>query len=237
MRISAITRRGIGKPASDDRILIGGRVLCEEEFSAELPSICRIGIADGVGGNSGGAIAAQYVCEQLSECAPELDAVTSVNDSLIALSRKTTGKEKMASTFSGIFPCADGSPHRLLHIGNTRVYAIQGRYLKQLTDDMTSYNYFMALGRTEEAEHCSRSEITACFGGGTKSLFKPQLTDFPFSGSVLITSDGVHDFADIDALEEIISSAQSDIEACRRIIAASVECGSEDDLSVLIAKI
>lgn len=235
MKISAVTRRGIGKPASDDRILVGSRVLCEEEFTAELPALCPVGIADGVGGYAGGDIAAQYVCERLSQCVPELDAVTALNDSIIAISRKTTGKEKMASTFSGIIPVTEGVV-RLLHIGNTRVYAIQGGYLKQLTTDMTAYNYFMSLGRTEDAENCSRSEITACFGGGTRSLFKPLLTEIQ-PCSALITSDGVHDFVDIDALEQLISEAGSDIDACRRIVAASLECGSEDDISVLIARI
>ncbi len=235
MKISAVTRRGAGKTASDDRILIGSRVLCEEEFSAEFPSLCPIGIADGVGGNAGGDIAAHFVCERLSDCAPEPDAVTAVNDSLIALSRKTTGKEKMASTFSGVFPVTEGAA-RLLHIGNTRVYAIQGGYLKQLTADMTAYNYFMSLGRTEDAEKCSRSEITACFGGGTISLFKPRFTELQ-PCPVLITSDGVHDFVDIDALEQIISTAESDIEACHGIISASLKRGSEDDISVLIARI
>lgn len=228
MKISAVTRCGSGKNNSEDRILIGGRILCNEEFTGEVPP-CVIGIADGVGGNAGGDIAAQFVCERLSECAPDMDGFAGVNAALLEFARKTPGKETMASTFSGIFPGG-----RALHIGNTRIYAVQGGYLKQITEDMTTYNYLRSLGRFEEAEHCRRSEITACFGGGSGSFFMPRVFDIS-SGRVLMTSDGVHDHISTDIIEEILSRAESDISACREIVRAAVEHGSEDDISVIIA--
>lgn len=228
MKISAVTRCGSGKNNSEDRILIGGRILCNEEFSGEVPP-CVIGIADGVGGNAGGDIAAQFVCERLSECAPDMDGFAGVNAALLEFARKTPGKETMASTFSGIFPGG-----RALHIGNTRIYAVQGGYLKQLTEDMTTYNYLRSLGRFEEAERCRRSEITACFGGGRGSFFMPRLSDI-CSGRVLMTSDGVHDHVSTDNIEEILSRAESDISACREIVRTAAEHGSEDDISVIMA--
>lgn len=228
MKISAVTRCGSGKNNSEDRILIGSRILCNEEFSGEVPP-CVIGIADGVGGNAGGDIAAQFVCERLSECAPDMDGFAGVNAALLEFARKTPGKETMASTFSGIFPGG-----RALHIGNTRIYAVQGGYLKQLTEDMTTYNYLRSLGRFEEAENCRRSEITACFGGGRGSFFMPRLSDIS-SGRVLMTSDGVHDHVSTDNIEEILSRAESDISACREIVRTAVEHGSEDDISVIMA--
>lgn len=228
MKISAVTRCGSGKNNSEDRILIGSRILCNEEFTGEVPP-CVIGIADGVGGNAGGDIAAQFVCERLSECAPDMDSFAGVNAALLEFARKTPGKETMASTFSGIFPGG-----RALHIGNTRIYAVQGGYLKQLTEDMTTYNYLRSLGRFEEAENCRRSEITACFGGGSSSFFMPRASDVS-AGRVLITSDGVHDHISADIIEDILSGAESDISACREIVRAAVEHGSEDDISVIMA--
>lgn len=228
MKISAVTRCGSGKNNSEDRILIGSRILCNEQFTGEVPP-CVIGIADGVGGNAGGDIAAQFVCERLSECAPDMDGFAGVNAALLEFARKTPGKETMASTFSGIFPGG-----RALHIGNTRIYAVQGGYLKQLTEDMTTYNYLRSLGRFEEAENCRRSEITACFGGGSSSFFMPRASDVS-AGRVLITSDGVHDHISADIIEEILSRAESDISACREIVRAAVEHGSEDDISVIMA--
>ena len=50
MKVSMITRRGIGSEASQDRVLIGGHVFCDEEFFEEFDKPCAVGIADGVGG-------------------------------------------------------------------------------------------------------------------------------------------------------------------------------------------
>ena len=66
MKVSMITRRGIGSEASQDRVLIGGHVFCDEEFFEEFDKPCAVGIADGVGGNAGGDVAAEFVCRGLS---------------------------------------------------------------------------------------------------------------------------------------------------------------------------
>lgn len=236
MKVSAITRMGAGKTASDDRVLVGGRILVCDEWSGEIALPAVVGISDGVGGNAGGDIAAQYVCERIYGCSTDMDDIAGVNAGLLELSQKTPGREQMAATYSGVFIAEDRSV-KLLHIGNTRVYSIQGGYLKQLTSDMTTYNYYMSLGRIEEARQCSRSEITACFGGGTNSLFRPQLTDIPAAGSLLITSDGVHDFLDIDRMEQIISDAANDPAACRELLENALRAGSEDDMSVVIIRL
>lgn len=242
MKISAMTRCGAGKSASDDRILVGGRILCSTsenvcaEFCSDNITCGVVGIADGVGGNAGGDIAAQYVCERIYGCSPDMDDIAGVNAGLLELSQKTPGREKMASTYSGLF-LTENKPAKLFHIGNTRVYSIQGGYLKQLTTDMTTYNYYMSLGRVEEAQQCRRSEITACFGGGTNRLFRPQFIDITLSGSVLMTSDGIHDYIDIDKLEQLLSSGEKDASICRTLISIALEAGSEDDMSVVLLRL
>ena len=137
----------------------------------------------------------------------------------------------MASTFSGIFPGG-----MLLHIGNTRICAVQGGYLKQLTVDMTTRNYLASLGRSEEAEQCNCSEITACFGGGRESFYAPVIFEIPLTGALLMTSDGVHDHVTTDELESIIFNAGSDPDVLRRMISRALECGAEDELSASLLK-
>lgn len=232
MRVSAITRCGKESESSQDRVLVGGRVLCGEEFSGEFAQPCAVGVADGVGGNAGGDIAAEFVCSRLSAMdrfTPE-DA-RGINEELLKYAVTIPGMESMASTFSGIFPGG-----KLLHVGNTRVSAVQGGYLKQLTIDMTTYNYLMSLGRTKEAEQCRRSEITACFGGGRESFYSPVVLEVKQTGVLLITSDGVHDHVTTDELEELLSGAGDDLEICRRIIGRALENGSEDDMSAVLVR-
>ena len=154
-----------------------------------------------------------------------------VNSELLEYAGAIPGMENMASTFSGIFPGG-----KLFHIGNTRICAVQGGYLKQLTVDMTTRNYLASLGRSEEAEHCNSSEITACFGGGRESFYAPVIFEIPLTGALLMTSDGVHDHVTTDDLESIISNAGSDPDVLRGMISRALECGSEDDLSAILLK-
>lgn len=232
MKVSMITRRGIGSEASQDRVLIGGHVLCDEEFFEEFDKPCAVGIADGVGGNAGGDVAAEFVCRGLSSLSvftPQ--EALRVNSELLEYAGAIPGMENMASTFSGIFPGG-----KLFHIGNTRICAVQGGYLKQLTVDMTTRNYLASLGRSEEAEHCNSNEITACFGGGRESFYAPVIFEIPLTGALLMTSDGVHDHVTTDDLESIISNAGSDPDVLRGMISRALECGSEDDLSAILLK-
>lgn len=234
MRVSAVTRRGSESESSQDRVLIGSRVLCDEEFSGEFAQPCAVGISDGVGGNAGGDIAADFVCRGLSRFDGDVftpEGARRVNAELLEYAGKVPGMESMAATFSGIFPGGN-----LLHVGNTRICAVQGGYLKQLTTDMTTYNYLMSLGRTEEAEHCRRSEITACFGGGRESFYSPAVLELDLSGTLLFTSDGIHDFVSIDELEELLAFPASDIEICRSIIGRALKNGSADDMSVALVR-
>lgn len=139
----------------------------------------------------------------------------------------------MATTLSGIW--YNGNICLLVHIGNTRVYARQGRYLKQLTSDHTLYKWLSSLGRTEEAEACNKNVIVGCFGGNNPDLITHLcVSELSNIGTLLLTSDGVHDYVSIDFLKEVMVGEQDNLEKCNTIIKAAKESGSTDDLSVVI---
>ena len=52
----------------------------------------------------------------------------------------------------------------LFHVGNTRVYGLQGNYLKQLTEDQTTYQWLLNIGQIEAARSVIRMQITQLFG-------------------------------------------------------------------------
>jgi protein phosphatase len=190
-----------------------------------------IGISDGVGGNAGGELASQFLCERVLSLSEGniLYKATDLNESLLKYAFSINGKEKMAATFSAV---VFGEDTRILHIGNTRIYAVQGSYLKQLTTDHTTYNHLKLRGLHEEAEHCNKSEIVSCFGGGTNKLFSPDSKIVTFR-KILMTSDGIHDYVDIDSMEDIICSEKSNAEKCNEILNIASDNGSCDDMSII----
>lgn len=233
MTVFAASRKGKNKSENDDRIIIGDVILNNESrfFENIYPHI--IGIADGVGGNAGGNIAAQFVCEKMQRLSGEnlLYELVGINDALLKYAAEISEKSAMATTFSAV---VNNGQNQIIHIGNTRIYALQGNYLKQLTTDHTTYNWLCYMGRYDEAKLCNKSEIIRCFVGGVEKLFNPDISDSGNITKLIFTSDGIHDFVDIDTFEEIIFSDIDSVECCEKIMAEAIENGSCDDMSIII---
>ena len=232
MNIYAATRKGKNKAYSEDRIVIDDIILDNDSRMFENISPKIIGISDGVGGNAGGELASQFLCERamlLTE-GELLHSATDLNESLLRYASEIKEKEKMAATFSAVILSEDT---RILHIGNTRIYAVQGGYLKQLTTDHTTYNHLKFRGLYEEAERCNKSELVSCFGGGTNRLFCPDI-EIVTVNKMVMTSDGIHDYVDIDRMEDIICSEKNCQEKCYEIFNIASDSGSCDDMSIVL---
>ncbi len=234
MNIYASTRKGKNKLHSEDRIVVDEVILNDECRLFENISPKIIGVSDGVGGNAGGELASHFLCERaISLSEGELvNNANELNEKLLKYASEINGKEKMAATFSAVILSEDT---RILHIGNTRIYAVQGSYLKQLTTDHTTYNHLKFRGLYEEAERCNKSELVSCFGGGTNRLFCPDI-EIVTVNKMVMTSDGIHDFVDIDRMEDIICSEKSCQEKCNLLMQLALDNGSCDDMSVVLVE-
>ena len=237
--IYVATKCGVNHTASEDSVLVGAEVFVNAHVTVPFPQVGFVCVADGVGGNCGGAKASKYICTALAEAEglhPEMlqQYLCEENEALIKLSNSTPEYSNMATTLSGVYVVGDEM--FLLHVGNSRVYAKQGKYLKQLTSDHTTYNWLLSTGNAEAAKVCNKSEITNCFGGGNVSLIsKLTVSRCNNFSCLLLTSDGVHDYVDIDHLESILNSDATGEEKCEQILTLAQTAGSEDDLTVILA--
>ena len=234
------TRKGKHHKISEDAVLVGDIIISDESDVLPVPEEGFVCVADGVGGNNGGADASTFLLEELLqnsvvENQDELrNRLIGINSALIQNGRKNPAVATMATTLTGVF--MSGVSNYLMHVGNTRAYVMQGNYLKQITQDHTVYNWLRSMGRFEEADACNKNEITNCFGGGDDSLIsKLQVMEIPHFNKMLLTSDGIHEYVDIDLLEEILNDSVISNEAkCDRIITAAIEAGSEDDITIIL---
>lgn len=242
MKVYWNTIKGTGKSANEDRVLIGQSVKKDGSGQAELTR-GFVAVADGVGGNKGGAEAAAFVCQVLAQAEnPDRRDFEHVNHLLVEKGAVNPVYRSMATTFSGIFLMPEKEDTILFHVGNTRVYAIQaGKYLRQLTEDDTVVWQLVKTGKLteEEAEHyAARNEITACLGGGKESLLSLDEVHFRQNGPVqfLLTSDGVHEHLNVDEMEDILTQAEGDWnKAVMSFTEHALANGSNDDCTVMIA--
>lgn len=235
MKIYAATQKGVQKAQNEDRIALNHEVMVAGTYECE----CKEGfvaIADGVGGNKAGAVASQFVVDELGECSHSIENLMEINRKLIALSQTDEALAGMATTLA-LVDFTENSA-KITYVGNTRVYAVvNGKYLKQLTRDDTTLEYLLATGQLDAmtAESFNRkNEITACFGAGNPALLKLKQIDISGQDTLILTSDGIHDYVSLDEMEGIYCAADDKLGFCKTLIEQAVENGSVDDMSVAV---
>lgn len=245
MKICLNVGIGCGKAECEDTAVFNNTLVNDKTILLDSDMFQCVGVADGVGGNAGGRIASRYIAHQISQAdflsmtQHDIQAfVTDINVNLISHAASIPNKSEMATTLTCVAAAKDG--YYLIHAGNTRLYVMQGSYLKQLTTDHTTYNWLMECGQYEAAETCRKSEINCCFGGGTQRyasrLVVEKVFDEYFPDTLILTSDGIHDFVSLDCMEDALSSRDSDSEAAQMITDTARKNGSTDDTTVIILR-
>lgn len=243
MIITYKIQRGIKKDKCDDSALIGSQVVNDEMGDLKMNTTGKVFISDGVGGNAGGDEASLFVMNQLSDLTlGESNEIIrarllSVNAALIEYAKSISGHESMATTITGLI--FENNRVVLAHCGNTRIYALQGSFLKQVTSDQTTYQWLLDKGQDEIAEHCNKSEIRGAFGGGTSkfadTLIVNNIFEKGFPRKILMTSDGIHDVLDIDEIEDIVTDeSMISKDKVNRLVSLAVEKGSQDDCTAVL---
>ncbi len=244
MNITACVKSGTNHHICDDTAFVGETIIDEGVSHFQIDEVGILGVADGVGGNLGGKEASRFVCQQFSQSVFEKDeksiilTAKRINDELLEYANGIPGKEKMATTFTALLSIA--GMHYLVHVGNTRLYVSRGKYLKQVSMDHTTRQWLVSQGKEYAADHCNSHEINSCFGGGNGLLLNCLLVEQVFSEGfprlLVLTSDGVHEFIDIDKLEELVFSSQDDEDIIQNIITEAENNGSTDDKTVILMR-
>ena len=174
MHVSVGVKAGIKKQICDDTAFVNSAVINDGIHEYDPVDVAIIGVADGVGGNSGGKDASTFIAEHITnvdfkgDVAGIKEQLYSLNNDLLEYASATPDRKQMATTLTAIL-FAKGKCF-LIHIGNTRMYVGQGSYLKQFTQDHTTYQWLLNRGQIEAAESCNKNEISACMGGGNQNL-------------------------------------------------------------------
>lgn len=250
MKISCKMEIGSGKTGMEDRVLIGSNVLAGGSYRIEAPeseSPFCIAVADGVGGNNAGDIAAHIATNNLLafQLPDDLTAeglqqtIQEINMHIVEESRRVPALRNMATTLSGL--CRVRRKWLLFHVGNTRVYTWNSPYLSQLTIDHTKARELRLLGMSdEEIERTGNATaITACLGNGDIAFaqalqIKDVTEDVAASQMLLLTSDGVHEFIPREVFERSLQSVDDVDLYLSQALACARQNGSTDDLSIVL---
>lgn len=242
MKIYVYSKIGNGKNVCEDAAMVADTIISDSYYEIQSEQTHTVAIADGVGGNAGGDCASKYVLDKLNAISMvDMSAeylkqvICDINEELLNYAATISGKENMATTLTGLIFSLDKG--YMFHVGNTRVYGLQGNYLKQLTEDQTTYQWLINLGQIEVAERCNKNEITHCLGGGNiqygSAVCVKEYDTLTVYKRLLLTTDGIHEYISIDELEDFIFGEVSEI-TMQMLADKARRNGSFDDQTIIV---
>ena len=243
--VSYCIERGKNKQLCDDSALIHHEVANENSGEIIIESPSWVCLCDGVGGNSGGREASLFVCHELSASkspmgVEEIESIfTHINTDLLLHAFNSLDQKNMATTATAL--CFTNEDVYLAHIGNTRLYSKRGPCIQQITVDQTTYQWLIDHGQIEAAEACNKNEIRGAMGGGRQDFLSPLIVQQVFErripSTLFLTTDGVHEYASQDSVEDILASPASSLEKVKLICSTALGQGSDDDRSAILIEL
>jgi serine/threonine protein phosphatase PrpC len=210
-------------------------------------------VIDGVGGYSGGEVAAAIAKETISNSlnAPSGDITLRMKEAFVA-ANKNIQKEKEQQSQLANMACVltlaivdiENNEFHYAHVGDTRLYLLRDHSLVKVSKDHSFVGFLEESGRlTEEAamQHPKRNEINKALGLGdtftaTDDYIETGESPFLSGDLLLLCSDGLTDMVNSSAIKAILNSPLPLSERASELIAAANKNGGKDNITVVLVE-
>lgn len=246
-----VTTVGSVRTKNQDNFYLNGHIKQAEEKKCEKigssEEKCQIfAVCDGMGGEASGEIAAEIAVQTLSEYQAERieydwkDYIDRANRKICDYQRKH--QVHMGTTFAGI--SVSSSKVVAINVGDSRIYRIRNRELKQLSKDHNEYQTMIKNG-IEASEHVmkmAKSHLTQFLGiPDTDFCLEPYivLDNFVTQGDAyLICSDGLYGvLSDKQILNIVCGDKHENNSICKELVKEAEERGSRDNITAMLVYI
>lgn len=237
LKIRAVTHKGLVRQENEDRVSVGSWSAVqtmEKAIQIVAGADNRIAclVADGMGGNNAGALAARLASEYVSDHVSAIDcteaAVEIVSDAdryiHDAMDAATRG---MGSTIAGFIAQRD---HAIFfNIGDSRIYRITDEGVTLLSVDDVRF------AKTPQGIVSGLSQVLG--GSNPTRGVVPHVGVTPLlpREKYLICSDGLSNYTTDDDLYDLICLGfERDVD---RLLAHALACGGQDNASAIIVEV
>jgi serine/threonine protein phosphatase PrpC len=215
-----------GRRAGENEDSIG----CDPEHSLWF-------VADGMGGHAAGAVASHVVRDTLLKLAGTTrldDAVLRAHEAVAADAAQVPAHTGMGSTV--VAAELRAGHFTIVWVGDSRAYLWRGDRLRQVTRDhslMEELRLRETLSEAELRQHPNRHMVTRTLGLGSPvpSRYDARLRAGDW---ILLCSDGLNDELTDEAIAAILRTSRTPDEAGDALIAAALDHGGNDNVSVVI---
>ena len=247
----AFTHNGLVRSNNEDCILCDGWMRNRQMHGPARFSVAPgalgtrvFALADGLGGHCSGEVASQFVLSKLCSSIADMpqvseatiaDALRDAHKALFNVSTADVSYKGMGATVAGVVVDRGGTVY-LFHVGDSRIYRREDRFLQLLTTDdrLEAGGY----GETDP-DIQSTSSLLQCLGGLVEfSEIEPHVVRFEMSElseTFLLCSDGLSDMVSLDEMEE--SFSQSHDVTIRALFDRARAAGAKDNVSIMIVEV
>ncbi len=215
-------------------------------------------VADGVGGHAAGAQASSVAVESTityvtktmpcffrmadslqGDVQQELDAaIRGSHDAVLREAAADQTRRGMASTLTMaylLWPRAF-----IVHVGDSRAYLLQGSELTRITRDQTYAQDMVDKGMLEpdQLDESPWSHVLSSALGAEAAL-TPVISNLEMAhnSSLLLCTDGLTKHVDDGAIRDHLQQGATAEECCRRLVAAALDGGGSDNVTVVVARL
>jgi len=212
-------------------------------------------VCDGMGGQAAGEVASRIGVDTVLErvlgasgesasAGPDadvsealVDALHAANDSIFKAAVHKPAQFGMGSTIVAVLVRDDIA--YIAHVGDSRVYLIRGKQIRQITQDhsLVMEQVRRGLLTREEAEQ-SRMQNIITRALGTEQSVRVDLQEFDLAAGdvLLLTSDGLTRHIKDPQILSMIESGANLQAACDALVEAARKAGGEDNITCLLVK-
>jgi|SRR5579862_8872352 len=219
----------------------------EDSFGYD-PSTQIFAVCDGMGGMAAGEIASSTAVAELvrffNQQPPETQAeqrlyqaILYANQQVCLLARDSNELRGMGTTL--VAACVDGRKIVIGNVGDSRAYFLRKGSCAQITLDH-SYIAEQVRNGVMSADDAGSSPLQSLITRaiGTAESVEPDLFTAALEPGdiVLLTTDGLTRYADVDAIASLVLATSDLTEACQALIDTAKDQGAVDNVTCLLLR-
>ncbi|EIN15020.1 Protein phosphatase [Mycoplasmopsis agalactiae 14628] len=214
-------------------------------------------LCDGMGGHYGGAIASSTTIKVFKQCfdnnfpnsdESEIDSyikwiretIKACKKEMIKIGDRDEAKLDMGTTVTGALVNSKEEFILIFNIGDSRTYILDNS--KQITQVTVDHNYLNQLISNGVPEHeakksANRASLTSALGPTKKTRLDISTVfpdDYKRVSAIIATSDGTHNFASRNVMENMALRFKNAQEWCANIVDFALKNNSNDNASCIM---
>lgn len=230
-----ITHQGFKRRSNQDRFLYR-----DLESDSVLMSV-----ADGMGGQAGGAVAAQMASDVLAEfdpdCVPvEKELERLIREADVRVRRKAEMNKELGGMGTTLtLTVVKAGTASWAHLGDSRLYLFREGQLNAITEDHTIPGFLLSDGkitREEARVHPMRSGLLDCVGCGSLDMDSGRF-DISVGDLLMLTTDGLHDQVSEETIRSVLGSDISLESKFQQLVTIALDTGGSDNITIVGAQL